>query len=210
MTEMCRKHSPKWMLQIYLLLKVMRMLFAIIVMAIYCVAVREEIRAFLLTFIANYLIYLIYDSWFFFTFEMNRKAKKVRKMKRKHNTWFVIILLMGFLFSETVYADTVAAVTPASQMAADTTVVQKSESAEKEQGEGTVDVKEIVFGHIGDAYEWHITTWGKLMSLSLCLLLSTARQRDGMCSHRPGSKRITGHTKVFPLLPKAAVTKENS
>ena len=52
-------------------------------------------------------------------------------MKRKHNTWFVIILLMGFLFSETVYADTVAAVTPASQMAADTTVVQKSESAEK-------------------------------------------------------------------------------
>lgn len=83
MTEMCRKHSPKWMLQIYLLLKVMRMLFAIIVMAIYCVAVREEIRAFLLTFIANYLIYLIYDSWFFFTFEMNRKAKKSKKDETK-------------------------------------------------------------------------------------------------------------------------------
>ncbi len=27
--------------------------------------------------------------------------------------------------------------------------------------EGEVDVKEIVFGHIGDAYEWHITTWGE-------------------------------------------------
>ncbi len=27
--------------------------------------------------------------------------------------------------------------------------------------EDTVNVKEIVFGHIGDAYEWHITTWGK-------------------------------------------------
>ena len=80
MTEMCRKHSPKWMLQIYLLLKVMRMLFAIIVMAIYCVAVRA---AFLLTFIANYLIYLIYDSWFFFTFEMNRKAKKSKKDETK-------------------------------------------------------------------------------------------------------------------------------
>ncbi|WP_321331213.1 F0F1 ATP synthase subunit A [uncultured Bacteroides sp.] len=26
--------------------------------------------------------------------------------------------------------------------------------------EGHVDVKGIVFGHIGDAYEWHITTWG--------------------------------------------------
>ena len=22
-----------------------------------------------------------------------------------------------------------------------------------------VNVKEIVFGHIGDSYEWHITTW---------------------------------------------------
>lgn len=47
-----------------------------IVMLVYCVAVREEARAFLLTFIANYLIYLIYDSWFFFTFEANRKLKK--------------------------------------------------------------------------------------------------------------------------------------
>lgn len=26
--------------------------------------------------------------------------------------------------------------------------------------DGSVNVKEIVFGHIGDAYEWHITTWG--------------------------------------------------
>lgn len=27
--------------------------------------------------------------------------------------------------------------------------------------EETVDVKGVVFGHIGDAYEWHITTWGE-------------------------------------------------
>lgn len=31
----------------------------------------------------------------------------------------------------------------------------------QEQKENTVNVKEIVFGHIGDSYEWHITTWGK-------------------------------------------------
>ena len=61
---------------IYLLMRVMRMLVSMIVMLVYCVAVREEARAFLLTFIANYLIYLIYDSWFFFTFEANRKLKK--------------------------------------------------------------------------------------------------------------------------------------
>lgn len=59
MTESCRHRMPGRMLQIYLLMRVMR-----------------EARAFLLTFIANYLIYLIYDSWFFFTFEANRKLKK--------------------------------------------------------------------------------------------------------------------------------------
>jgi len=67
---------PGRMLQIYLLMRVMRILVSMIVMLVYCVAVREEARAFLLTFIANYLIYLIYDSWFFFTFEANRKLKK--------------------------------------------------------------------------------------------------------------------------------------
>ena len=35
--------------------------------------------------------------------------------------------------------------------------------AEEQSGseeQNTVDVKEIVFGHISDSYEWHITTWG--------------------------------------------------
>ena len=70
---------PGRMLQIYLLMRVMRMLASIIVMLVYCVAVREEAKEFLLTFIANYLIYLTYDSWFFFTFEMNRKLKKKKR-----------------------------------------------------------------------------------------------------------------------------------
>lgn len=76
MTETCRKHSPRHLLQIYMLLRVMRMLFSIIVMAVYCIAVQEEAKEFLLTFIANYLIYLAYDSWFYFSFELNRKNKK--------------------------------------------------------------------------------------------------------------------------------------
>ena len=42
------------------------------------------------------------------------------------------------------------------------TVAQQTqdEMTPKEEQENTVDVKEIVFGHIGDSYEWHITTWG--------------------------------------------------
>lgn len=73
MTEMCRKRMPQRMLQTYLLVRVVRMLLAIAVMAVYCVAVRHEARAFLLTFIANYLIYLTYDSWFYFRLEGNKK-----------------------------------------------------------------------------------------------------------------------------------------
>lgn len=79
MIEMCRRRTPKYMLQIYMLLKVMRMLLSIIVMVVYCVAAREEVREFLLTFIANYLIYMVYDSWFFYAFEVNRKLKNKKK-----------------------------------------------------------------------------------------------------------------------------------
>lgn len=81
MIEACRNKMPKYLLQIYLLIRVMRMLAAVIIMVVYCVAVREKARAFLLTFIANYIIYLIYDSWFFFTYETNRK----RKINKKQN-----------------------------------------------------------------------------------------------------------------------------
>ena len=83
MIESCRYRMPGRMLQIYLLMRVMRMLASIIVMLVYCVAVREEAKEFLLTFIANYLIYLTYDSWFFFTFEMNRKLKKKKRQENE-------------------------------------------------------------------------------------------------------------------------------
>ena len=72
MVESCRYRMPGRMLQIYLLMRVMRML-----------ALREEAKEFLLTFIANYLIYLTYDSWFFFTFEVNRKLKKKKRQENE-------------------------------------------------------------------------------------------------------------------------------
>ena len=33
--------------------------------------------------------------------------------------------------------------------------------AQAKDGESEVDVKEIILGHMSDAYEWHITTWHK-------------------------------------------------
>ena len=40
-------------------------------------------------------------------------------------------------------------------------VAQENELTVGESEENTVDVKEIVFGHIGDSYEWHITNIGE-------------------------------------------------
>lgn len=36
-----------------------------------------------------------------------------------------------------------------------------SASAAESEGNGKLDVTGIVLGHIGDSYEWHITTWGE-------------------------------------------------
>ena len=38
--------------------------------------------------------------------------------------------------------------------------VPRLHAQEAEAAREPVDVKEVVFGHIGDSYEWHITTWG--------------------------------------------------
>lgn len=77
--EWSRKKMPGRLLQIYMLIRVMRMLVSFILIVLYCVIAREEAQAFLLTFIANYLIYLTYDSWFFYTFEVNMKSQKENK-----------------------------------------------------------------------------------------------------------------------------------
>lgn len=56
--------------------KMVKMILSIILVLIYCLAVREEAKAFLLTFISFYLLYLIYETWFFFSFEVNLKRKR--------------------------------------------------------------------------------------------------------------------------------------
>lgn len=43
------------------------------------------------------------------------------------------------------------------------------------QQQENIDVKEIVFGHIGDAYEWHITDWGdKKIAVPLPVIVYSA------------------------------------
>ena len=81
--DACRRHAPQRMLLLYLATKMIKMILSLILVLIYCLAVREEARAFLLTFILFYLIYLVFETWFFFSFELNQKRKKKNKKKNE-------------------------------------------------------------------------------------------------------------------------------
>nr|WP_205729978.1 F0F1 ATP synthase subunit A [Bacteroides zoogleoformans] len=83
----------------------------------------------------------------------------MKRIKQKHTMSFIgLFVLMGLLTSVGVHADSVAIHHP---VAATVQQVGSNEAVPTETKNG-VDVKEIVFGHIGDAYQWHITTWGKM------------------------------------------------
>lgn len=79
MFDACRRHAPQKMLLLYLAMKMMKMILSMMLLLVYCLAVREEAKTFLLTFISFYLVYLIFETWFFFSFEVNRKRKKKNK-----------------------------------------------------------------------------------------------------------------------------------
>lgn len=79
MFDACRKYAPQKMLLLYMAMKVLKMLLSVILLVVYCLAVREEARAFLLTFVLYYMVYLIYETWFFFTYEVGKKQKKEKK-----------------------------------------------------------------------------------------------------------------------------------
>lgn len=75
-------------------------------------------------------------------------------MKQMRNLLIGIFLMLGMLLT------TLPVVAQGIEAELDS-VAKRDDVTSTEQKENTVDVKEIVFGHIGDAYEWHITTWGK-------------------------------------------------
>ena len=73
-------------------------------------------------------------------------------MKYIHNICCIILLACGLWCP-------VTAQQAFSATDSDSQTKVTTESA-KEESDSPVDVKGIVFGHISDSYEWHITTWG--------------------------------------------------
>ena len=77
--DMCRRRAPQKMLLAYLALKALKLISSVMLMVIHCVAMPEDTKAFLLTFAAFYLLYLLFETGFFFAFEMNLKQKHCNK-----------------------------------------------------------------------------------------------------------------------------------
>ena len=78
----CYKHAPQKLLILYLAVKVIKMLSSIFILVIYCCIAKENVHVFLLTFVTFYLVYLIFETWFFFSFELKLIGKKNIKNKK--------------------------------------------------------------------------------------------------------------------------------
>lgn len=74
-----RHRNPKQLHLVYMGGKAVRMVLSILMILVYCLVVRQEARAFALTFAANYLIFLTYETCFFFGYEQNKKLQNKRK-----------------------------------------------------------------------------------------------------------------------------------
>ncbi|WP_321331212.1 hypothetical protein [uncultured Bacteroides sp.] len=74
--DITRRRAPKILIQVYLTVKTVKFLLSIVVLLIYGMVVKIDIVEFLLTFMVFYLIYLIFETWFFFLYELNRKRKR--------------------------------------------------------------------------------------------------------------------------------------
>lgn len=88
-------------------------------------------------------------------------------------------------------------------------MAQRDDVTPAEQEENTVDVKEIVFGHIGDSYDGTSPISEKRRLSFRCPSLYIAAQRGGTYSFLPVWRRTEAVTRDFPLLRKAASTKES-
>jgi len=72
----CHRNDSQRLLMLHLAMKTIKWVISLILAVIYCLAVREDVPVFLLIFTLFYLIYLIFETWLFSSFEVNQKRKE--------------------------------------------------------------------------------------------------------------------------------------
>ena len=77
-TSRGRVDNMKRLVQAYLLARIAKLFVSVLAIVIFCLAVRTEVTVVVAAFVINYLIYLMYDSWFF-----SRLGKSLKKETKK-------------------------------------------------------------------------------------------------------------------------------
>ncbi len=78
-TSRGRVDNMKRLVQAYLLARIAKLFVSVLAIVIFCLAVRTEVTVVVAAFVINYLIYLMYDSWFFSQLGKSRK-KETKKI----------------------------------------------------------------------------------------------------------------------------------
>ena len=78
-TSRGRVDNMKRLVQAYLLARIAKFFVSVLAIVIFCLAVRTEVTVVVAAFVINYLIYLMYDSWFFSRLGKSRK-KETKKI----------------------------------------------------------------------------------------------------------------------------------
>lgn len=78
-TSRGRVDNLKRLVQAYLLARIAKLFVSVLAIVIFCLAVRTEVTVVVAAFVINYLIYLMYDSWFFSRLGKSRK-KETKKI----------------------------------------------------------------------------------------------------------------------------------
>lgn len=78
MFRYCYRVSPQKMVALYLVAKVTKMLLSVLIMAIYAVGVAHQVVSFIGTYMAFYVIFLIFETRFFFHFEIKYKSNRYK------------------------------------------------------------------------------------------------------------------------------------
>lgn len=81
--ERIYKNIQQRTLLLYVSLRMMKLMVSIVVLIIYGVLIKDQVVAFMFTFVAFYLLYLILEILFFYNFERHEEIRMERKKKRK-------------------------------------------------------------------------------------------------------------------------------
>lgn len=66
------------MVAVYLVAKVTKMMLSILIMSVYAVAVAHQVLSFIGTYMVFYIIFLIFETRFFFHFEIKHKSNRYK------------------------------------------------------------------------------------------------------------------------------------